>query len=190
MRHLYLAFCVFGAFASSALANLTVHLQSPFPAGAETKIVPHLTLNSGEPDLSATSSTIMSDENAVWYSYTWKKSLSEFKASDTFTIKGCPNLSTATSANCQDFGDGITYNVRDFFDGSNEAWIYTNTTALTFSKSFAALGSKVIWFKSPWGNKALPQMVFGQDKCRYNNLFDFRTDKTLRHFRKLIYYFW
>ena len=163
MRHLYLAFCVFGAFASSAFADLTVHVQSPFPAGAETQIIPHLVLNSEKPDVAEKSSSVMTKENGTWYAFTLKKSLSEFKASDTFTIMGCPNLSTATSANCQDFGDGITYNVRDFFDGSNEAWIYTNTTALTFSKSFAAEGSKIVWFKSPWGNKALPQMIFEQD---------------------------
>ena len=27
----------------------------------------------------------------------------------------------------------------------------------------SALGSKIVWFKSPWGNKALPQMIFEQD---------------------------
>ena len=162
MRHLYLAFCVFGAFASSAFADLTVHVQSPFAAAESSKIVPHLVLNSEKPDFAAVSSTIMTEESGVWYSFTWKKSLSIFKASDTFTIVGCPATSTANDT-CVDFGDGITYNVRDFFDGSNEAWIYTDASTEKFSRSFAAEGSKIVWFKSPWGNKALPQMVFGQD---------------------------
>ena len=162
MRHLYLAFCVLGAFASSAFADLTVHVQSPFGATAAAEIVPHVVLNSASPEVGATSSTVMKAEGENWYSITWKNSLAEFKASDVFTVKGCP--ATATDATtCVDFGDGITYNVRDFFDGSSEAWIYTDATAETFAKSFAAPGSKIVWFKSPWGNKALPQMIFEQD---------------------------
>ena len=158
MRHLYLAFCCLGAFASSAFADLTVHVQSPFGAGT----VPHLSLNSADPDVSATSSTAMKAESDNWYSITLKKNLSDFKASDTFTIKGCP--ATAVDATtCVDFGDGITYNVSDFFEGDKIAWIYTDATAGTFSKSFAAPGSKMVWFKSPWSNKVLPQMIFEQD---------------------------
>ena len=162
MRHLYLAFCVFGAFASSAFADLTVHVQSSFGATAAAEIVPHVVLNSASPEVGATSSTVMKAEGENWYSITWKKSLTDFKGSDVFTVKGC--LTTAADATtCVDFGDGITYNVRDFFDGSSEAWIYTDATAETFSRSFAAPGSKIVWFKSPWGNKALPQMIFEQD---------------------------
>ena len=158
MRHLYLAFCVLGAFASSVFADLTIHVQSPFIE--EMSI--HLVLNSAEPDGSKTSSTVMQFEGEKWYSYTWKRSLSSFKASDTFTIMGCLETSTR-NLNCDNFGEGITYNVRDFFEGSNEAWIYTDSDANTYTKSFSALGSKIVWFKSPWGNKALPQMIFGQD---------------------------
>ena len=161
MRHLYLAFCVFGAFASSAFADLTVHVQSTFDASSN--LVPHLVLNSEQPDVSEKSSTLMVDEQSdMWYAFTWKKSLSEFKASDTFTIKWCSSAAAA-SAICTDFGDGITYNVRDFFDGSKEAWIRTVAATETFSKSFNEPGSKIVWFKSPWGNKALPQMIFEQD---------------------------
>ncbi len=160
MRHLYLAFCVFGAFASSAFADLTVHVQSPF--GAASEIVPHVVLNSASPEVGATSSTVMKAEGENWYSITWKKNLADFKASDAFTVKGCP-ADAADATTCVDFGDGITYSVRDFFDGSSEAWIYTDAVAGTFSRSFAAPGSKIVWFKSPWGNKALPQMIFEQD---------------------------
>ena len=161
MRHLYLAFCVFGAFASSAFADLTVHVQSTYDASSN--LVPHLVLNSEQPDVSEKSSTLMVDEQSdMWYAFTWKKSLSEFKASDTFTIKWCSSAAAA-SAICTDFGDGITYNVRDFFDGSKEAWIHTVAATETFSKSFNEPGSKIVWFKSPWGNKALPQMIFEQD---------------------------
>ena len=162
MRHLYLAFCVLGAFASSAFADLTVHLQSPFGASAESKVIPHLVLNSEKPDVAATSSTVMKEESGNWYSFTWKKSLSDFKSSDLLTIKGCPE-NTTSNITCVDFGDGLTYNVWDFFNGSKEVWINTDAVAGTYSKSFAAPGSKIVWFKSPWGNKSLPQMVFGQD---------------------------
>ena len=160
MRHLCFAFCVFGALASSAFADLTVHVQSPF--GAASEIVPHVVLNSASPEVGATSSTVSKADGENWYSFTLKNSLADFKGSDTFTVKGCPTAATDATT-CVDFGDGITYNVRDFFDGSSEAWIYTDAVAGTFSRSFAAPGAKIIWFKSPWGNKALPQMIFEQD---------------------------
>ena len=158
MRHLCFAFCVLGAFASSAFADLTVHVQSPFGAGT----VPHLTLNSATPDVAATSSTVMKSDSDDWYSITLKKSLSDYKASDTFSIKGCP-ATAADATTCVDFGDGITYNVSDLFEGDKEVWIYTDATAGTFTRTFAAPGSKMVWFKSPWSNKVLPQMIFEQD---------------------------
>ena len=158
MRHLCFAFCVLGAFASSAFADLTVHVQSPFGAGT----VPHLTLNSATPDVAATSSTVMKSDSDDWYSITLKKSLSDYKASDTFSIKGCP-ATAANATTCVDFGDGITYNVSDLFEGDKEVWIYTDATAGTFTRTFAAPGSKMVWFKSPWSNKVLPQMIFEQD---------------------------
>ena len=165
MRHLYLVFCVIGAFASSVFADLTVHVQSPFVATAASEIVPHVVLNSASPEVGATSSTVMKADGENWYSITWKKSLTDFKASDTFTVLGCP-ASAADATTCVDFGDGIIYNVRDFFEGSSDAWIYTDAGAGTFSRSFAAPGSKIVWFKSPWGNKALPQMIFEQDTMK------------------------
>lgn len=162
MKHLYLAFCVLGAFASSAFADLTVHLQSPFGAAATSEIIPHLVLNGAAPDAGATSSTVMKSEGDKWFSYTWKKSLTDFKASDTFTILGCPE-NTTNSITCIDFADGLEFNVHDFFEGGSEAWIYTNAAMETYVRTFDAPGSKILWFKSPWGNKALPQMIFGQD---------------------------
>ena len=106
MRHLYLAFCVFGAFASSAIADVTVHVQSPF---ATSDITPHVVSNSASPEVGASSTTVMKAEDEGWFSYTWKKSLNDFKASDSFTVKGCPD----GEADCVDFGDGLTFNVRD-----------------------------------------------------------------------------
>ncbi len=162
MRHLYLAFCVLGAFASSVFADLTVHVQSPFSITATSEVIPHIVINSAVPDVGTTSSTKMKAEGENWFSMTWKTSLMDFKASDTFTVKGCPEGATS-SADCVDFGDGLTFNVYDFFEGASNAWIYTDSTAGTFSKTFAAPGSKIVWFKSPWGNKVLPQMIFEQD---------------------------
>ena len=162
MRHLYLAFCVLGAFASSVFADLTVHVQSPFSVTATSEVIPHIVINSAVPDVGTTSSTKMKAEGENWFSMTWKTSLMDFKASDTFTVKGCPEGATS-SADCVDFGDGLTFNVYDFFEGASNAWIYTDSTAGTFSKTFAAPGSKIVWFKSPWGNKVLPQMIFEQD---------------------------
>ena len=159
MRHLYLAFCIIGAVASSAFADLTVHIQSKF-RDADITFIPHLLLNSGKPDVSPTGSpTMMQQENDMRYSFTLKGSLSDYKASDSFSIVGCP----AQTSVCVDLGDGVNFNVRDFFDGSKEAWIYVDTTSGKVTKSYASLESKIVWFKSPWGNKALPQMIFEQD---------------------------
>ena len=160
MRHLYLAFCVFGAFASSAFADLTVHIQSNFKK-ADIDFIPHLLLNSETPDVKTSdgSSTMMQRETLVRFSFTLKGSLSDFKVSDSFSIVGCPE----GISDCIELGDGVNFNVRDFFEGSNEAWIYVDETTGKVSKSFAALESKIVWFKSPWGNKALPQMIFEQD---------------------------
>ena len=173
MKHLYLAFCFFGAVASSAFADLTVHLQSPFGVAATSKYIPHVVGNAVKPDVGATSSTIMKDEGDNWYSYTWKSSLSDFLATESFSIKACPE-GTTSNLTCVDWAEGDTFNFRDFFDGSKEVWIYTDAETGTYTKSFVAPGSKVVWFKSPWGNKALPQMVFGQDTV----LMHFSEDKT------------
>ena len=173
MKHLYLAFCIFGAVASSAFADLTVHLQSPFGVAATSKYIPHVVGNAVKPDVGATSSTIMKDEGDNWYSYTWTSSLSDFLATESFSIKACPE-GTTSNLTCVDWAEGDTFNFRDFFDGSKEVWIYTDAETGTYTKSFVAPGSKVVWFKSPWGNKALPQMVFGQDTV----LMHFSEDKT------------
>lgn len=162
MKPLYLAFCVFGAFASSALADVTVHLQSPFNSTESSKIIPHIVLNSDAPDVAATSSTITSDDGGNWYSWTTKKSLSDFKATDTFRIMGCP-LTATTNASCVELISKLNFNVRDFFEGSTDVWIYIDESGETYTKSFASPDSKIVWFKSPWGNKALPQMIFEQD---------------------------
>jgi fibro-slime domain-containing protein len=161
MRHLYLAFCVLGAVASSAFADLTVHLQSPFAVAAKN-LVPHVVMNDAKPDVSTSSSTIMKDEEENWYSYKWKIALSNFKATDTFSIKGCP-ADALDNTTCVDWPEGSGLNVRDFFEGDKEVWIYSDEETGDYTKSFAAPGSKIVWFKSPWGNKVLPQMVFEQD---------------------------
>ena len=165
---------VLAGFASSAYADLTVHLQFPFSVAVSSKYVPHVVANSAKPDVGATSSTVMKAEEDGWYSYTWKKSLSDFKATNSFSIKACPKSATS-NATCIDWAEGDDINVRDFFDGSSEVWIYTDADKGTFTKSFAGPGSKIVWFKSPWGNKALPQIVFGQDTV----LMHFVEDKTM-----------
>ena len=157
MKRLRCLFYVLVAMVSSAFASLTVHLQSPFGVSIAS-FIPHLVLNSDKPDVGATSSTVMKPEDEGWYSYTWNKSLVDFKASDVFSIKGCLEGFT-----CVDWAEGDNFNVRDFFEGSGEIWIYTDAETGSYTKSFVGPGSKIVWFKSPWGNKVLPQMIFEQD---------------------------
>ena len=107
MKHLYLAFCIFGAVASSAFADLTVHLQSSFGVAATSKYIPHVVGNAVKPDVGATSSTIMKDEGDNWYSYTWTSSLSDFLATESFSIKACPE-GTTSNLTCVDWAEGDT----------------------------------------------------------------------------------
>ncbi len=107
----------------------------------------------------------MVDEGDGWFSFTWSKNVSDFQSWESFNIGIYPNTADQNFNN----NNGVAWKVAgdmkiaDIFGTDVEVWLYTNTTDLTYEKSFVAPGSKMVWFKSPWGNKALPQMILGQD---------------------------
>lgn len=178
--------CVWGIFlilccSGFVHATLTLHLQSPWrddPTKAD--IVPHVLGGAGggyNPAFGETSTTIMTDEGNGWFSYTWDKNIGDFQDWMNYDIKACPNTAdnNYNNNNCVSWvsTDGTAYKLTmaETFGTDVEVWFYTNTTDNSYSKSFMAPGSKIVWFKSPWGNKALPQMIYGADTVlmRFSN---------------------
>jgi hypothetical protein len=110
----------------------------------------------------------MTEEGDHWYVYTWSgKTLADFQEWMKFNFKFCPNTSDVNFNNnsCVDWDAGgeKEFPIGGFFGTDSEIWLYTDATTGKYTKSFMAPGAKVVWFKSPWGNKALPQMYFGAD---------------------------
>lgn len=178
--------CVWGIFlilccSGFVHATLTLHLQSPWrddPTKAD--YVPHVLGGAGggyNPGFGETSTTIMTDEGNGWFSYTWDKNIGDFQDWMNYDIKACPNTAdnNYNNNNCVSWvsagGTAYKLTMAETFGTDIEVWFYTNTTDNSYSKSFMAPGSKIVWFKSPWGNKALPQMIFGADTVlmRFSN---------------------
>lgn len=156
-------------FAVFAQAKLIIHVQSPWRDDpSKDGYFLHMLGGAGggyNPSFSETSATRMTDEGDGWFSYTWNKNVSDFQSWESFNIKIYPNTADQNFNN----NNGVAWKeagdmkIADVFGTDVEVWLYTNTEDLSYEKSFVAPGSKMVWFKSPWGNKALPQMIFGQD---------------------------
>ena len=166
--------CCLGIFASLSLvatawADLTVHLQSPFRNDATaSEYIPHVVggVTDYNPGFGAMSKTMMKSEGDNWYSYTWTgKTIADFQEWQDFEFKACPNTDDYNYNNnaCVSWKEGGKPRITSFFGSETEIWLYTDVTDMSYKKSFMAPGSKIVWFKSPWGNKALPQMIFGAD---------------------------
>jgi fibro-slime domain-containing protein len=153
---------------SIAWADLTLHFQSPWRDDAtRSDYVPHVLGGAGgdyNPHFDATSTTMMKADGNGWFTYTWVgKSLADFQEWMSFNIKGCPNTAdyNYNQNNCVPWGSN-EFRMGEFFGTETELWLYTKADG-SYEKSFMAPGSKIVWFKSPWGNKSLPQMIFGAD---------------------------
>ncbi len=169
MRHNVWVVLFLMFFAAFAQAKLIIHVQSPWRDDpSKDGYFLHMLGGAGggyNPSFGETSATRMTDEGEGWFSYTWNKNASDFQSWESFNIGIYPN----TADNNFNNNNGASWKVAgdmkiaDVFGTDVEVWLYTNTTDMTYEKSFVAPGSKMIWFKSPWGNKALPQMIFGKD---------------------------
>ena len=166
--------CCLGIFASLSLvatawADLTVHLQSPFRNDATaSEYIPHVvgSVTEYNPGFGDLAKTMMKSEGDNWYSYTWTgKTIADFQEWQDFEFKACPNTDDYNYNNnaCVSWKEGGKPRITSFFGSETEIWLYTDVTDMSYKKSFMAPGSKIVWFKSPWGNKALPQMIFGAD---------------------------
>ena len=173
--------CCLGIVASllltvSAWADLTIQLQSPFRDDATSSgYIPHIVggVTDYNPGFGATSRTMMKSEGDSWYSYTWEgKTVADFQDWQDFEFKACPNTDdyNYNNNNCVSWTEGGKTRITAFFGTETEIWLYTDTKDKSYRKSFMAPGSKIVWFKSPWGNKVLPQMIFGAESVlmRFN----------------------
>lgn len=164
--------------AVTASAALTLHVQSPWrDDGSKAGFLLHVLGAAGggyNPSFGAASTTAMTDEGDGWYSYTWDKSVSDFQDWESFTISIYPNTAdnNYNNNNGTAWKEGGEFRMGTLFGTDTEVWLYTNTADLSYEKSFVAPGSKMVWFKSPWGNKALPQMVLGTDSVLMRFVFD------------------
>ena len=163
-------------FSVSAWADLTIHLQSPFRNDATASgYTPHIVggVTDYNPGFGAMSKTMMTSEGDGWYVYTWTgRSIADFQDWQDFEFKACPNTddNNYNFNNCVSWTQGGKTRITSFFGTETEIWLYTDAGDKSYKKSFMAPGSKIVWFKSPWGNKVLPQMIFGADSVlmRFN----------------------
>ncbi|MBQ5463252.1 MAG: hypothetical protein IIT53_04360, partial [Fibrobacter sp.] len=153
----------------SVWADLTIHLQSPFRDDATaSEYTPHIIggVTDYNPGFGAMSRTMMTSEGDDWYVYTWTgKTIADFQDWQDFEFRACPNTNdnNYNNNNCVSWTQGGKTRITAFFGTETEIWLYTDTKDKSYKKSFMAPGSKIVWFKSPWGNKVLPQMIFGAD---------------------------
>ena len=186
MKQIGLGVFLIFLFCSVACASLTLHIQ--FPWGNDSSkdgYMLHVLGGAGggyNPGFGAGSSTIMTDEGNGWFSYVWEKEISQFQDWEKFNISAYPNTDDQNYNNNNGVkwvnGSGTQYEftMAQIFGTETEVWLYVDQTDhYTFTKSFAAPGSKIVWFKSPWGNHALPQMIFGLDTITMH--FDYESSK-------------
>ena len=141
----------------AAQASLTLHIQSPW-RGDATKSSYKLHIlgspTSYNPIYGENSVTKMTSEGNGWFVYTWNKSVSDFQSWESFSVKLCPDSSDQNynNNNCVAWTDGtnaLSFTPSTLFGSDTEVWLYT-TSDMSYTKSFAAPGSKMVWFKSPW----------------------------------------
>ena len=148
-------FLVLCFFVAVSHATLTVHIQSPWREDASKDGYYLHILGGAGGGYTATygegSPTITVDEGDGWFSYTWDKDLSDFQDWMTFTVSIFPNTADQNYNNnngeqWKEFGE---MKIAALFGTDKEIWLYTDVASQTFTKSFMAPGSKIMWFKSP-----------------------------------------
>ena len=156
------AICFLLLFAVFAVAEYTVHLQSPWFLDT-TKVGNGHYVYGGAGQYSATTSNVMTAEGNGWYSFSWTDDTFLGYTWQSFTVKNCP---VGSDQNCNGgvSWPGSDINVRTLFGQEKEIWVYIDSTDNTkYTVSLLPPDAKVIWFKSPWGNKALPRIIHGSD---------------------------
>ena len=169
MKHWVWVYSLILFLSAVANATLTVHIQSPWRNDASKDgYFLHILGGAGggyNPSFGAGSSTITTDEGNGWFGYTWNKDVTDFQDWMSFTVSIYPNTADGNynNNNGEAWKEGGEFKMSALFGADTEVWLYTDPSDKSFTKSFVAPGSKLVWFKSPWGNKALPQMIIGTD---------------------------
>lgn len=177
MKRCFLGVCIILLFTLCAHATLTIHIQSPWRDDASKEgYFLHILGSAGggyNAAYGATSTTITTSDGDGWFTYVWDKTLSDFQDWMSFTVSIFPNTEDQNfnNNNGTAWKEAGEIKMGVLFGSDTEIWLYTNTADKSYTKSFVAPGSKIVMFKSPWGNKALPQMFFGADSVlmRYVN---------------------
>lgn len=146
-----------------AHADYTLHLQSPWrddPPYAKYAIY---ILGEATVYWGTSETNQMKPEGDSWFSFTFEGEPSKI-GSKFFEVQACIDTTdnNVRNGNCKTWSSGRIV-LSALFGTDNELWLYTESNDGSYAKSFVAPGSKMVWFKSPWGNKALPQMIFGRD---------------------------
>jgi fibro-slime domain-containing protein len=157
-------------------AKYTLHILSPWKDDPTYSTYVHHLVGSPATDYNADVSgtkTKMSNDGDGWYSFTWDTTT---QFNNTVTLHGCPEGNTWCGS-AVDWKPGTPAanplpKLSVLFANSNEVWIYPSANAPYFSLEMYEPGSRIVWFKSPWGNKALPRIIVGSDTVRMFPAYD------------------
>ncbi len=152
---------------SASFAQYTLHILSPWAADP-VKILNRHHLNGGATGIyNADPTKQMTRESDGYFTQTFPKATYTW---EDFTLKNC---GLATDQNCNGgetwktaAGTEIKPKVVDLFGTEKEIWVIPDASAKGYHIELIPPGAKVIWFKSPWGNKVLPNMIVGTDTVR------------------------
>lgn len=141
-------------------AQFTFHIYSPW-ASDPLLVNNRHHVQGGFSDWSANDRTKMTAEGDGWYSFTIPGTLTDWW---DITLKNCP---IASDQNCN---GGQTWAIKPkvvtLMGGEKEVWVIPDASSTGYHIDLIPPGAKVVWFKSPWGNKSLPNMIVGSDTVR------------------------
>jgi len=152
---------------NTVYAQSIVHILSPW-ANDPSLVDNRHHLYGGATGYSASNDTKMTAEGGGWYSFSWPAGRT-FSWED-ISLRNCP---VASDQNCNGGAYWVSGSttikpiLKTLFTAQSEIWIYPDAAASGFFRiALDPPGSKFVWFKSPWGNRVLPNMIVGADTVR------------------------
>lgn len=131
-----------------------IHIQSPWSSDAALADAPHtLSVTSQQ---SGTTTYAMTSEGNGWHVYSYTDAINA-TSTRTFSV----STGTETWSASVPLADILAY--------GTEVWVYVDATtgAYTLSATGPAVvplpSGYTVWFKSPWGDKIAPNMIYGAD---------------------------
>jgi len=142
--------------ASIVFGQKTFHIYSPWATDSARSANP-LYATGGFSDWNANANTLMTNEGGGFFSFTFAAISVDWW---TTTVKNC----LADGSGCVNWA--ITPKLIDVFGGENEVWIYPDASTSGYHTTLMPPGAKIVWFKSPWNNRSIPNMIVGTDSVR------------------------